>query len=148
MGDVIMPDSSGRKFYTVWLHTDKVFFYLWYKIAWRHLVVVFLDFLILRRNVILGSVYKKKPGNWNSHNWSMSVYNLGCMELKIPSTELGFLNDFALRRKGEQVEWGWWEERRLELGKELYDITDAASTSPWYFFLKMLTYSRCSANIT
>lgn len=26
MGDVIMPDSSGREFYTVWFHIDKVSF--------------------------------------------------------------------------------------------------------------------------
>lgn len=42
---------------------------------------------------------------------------------------MGFLNVFALRKKGEQVGWGWWEARQLEMETELYEVTDAASTS-------------------
>lgn len=148
-GGVIMPDSSGGEFYTVWFHIDKVFFYRWYKIAWRHLVVACLDFLIVRRNMIVSRVYKKQqPGNWNSLTRACLFTIWGCLEWKTPSTELGFLNVFALRRKGEQIGWGWWEGRRLELGRESCDIRDAASTPSWYSFLKMLTYRRRSANIT
>lgn len=77
MGDVIMPYSSGREFYTAWFHIDKVFFYLWYKIVWSYLVglTLIFFFLIIGRMWFL-DVWIRKPENKNCHNWNTFIYSL------------------------------------------------------------------------
>lgn len=87
----VMPGSSGREFYTVWFHIDKVSFYLGYKIVQRHLAEACLDFLIVGGNAIPGSVDQKKPRRSDCPPQSTSAYYLWVSEAKAPKFWSGTL---------------------------------------------------------